>query len=50
MPRDTKLALRNFGESPECELRLNGVLRRLTCNELYEQVRQVAQRSAKQIV
>src|SRR5215208_1612552 len=32
------------------ELRLDGVLRRLMCNELYEQIRQVAQRSAERVV
>src|SRR5215213_4868521 len=40
----------NFRESPECELRGDGVLRRLMCNELYEQVRQATQRSAEGVV
>src|SRR5215208_137640 len=34
----------------EVELPLYGVLRRLMCNELYEQIRQVAQRSAERVV
>jgi hypothetical protein len=39
-----------FVEGAHCELRLNGVLRRVMCNELDQQVRQVAQRSAEEVV
>src|SRR5919112_539842 len=37
-------------EGKFCEVRVDGVLRRLMCNELYEQVRQVAQGSADGVV
>jgi hypothetical protein len=40
----------NLVESECCELRLDGVLRRLMCNELYEQIRQVTQWSAEGVV